>query len=219
MRDILTHFINTNINTITNDYPWSININRLPEGINLDNGSNYEQNIQLKNELNRLFNEGNLEVKIALIRYYIAVWGGIYRNSAATIQSYATADAQDLIRTMNIKGIASWSKALCVREPDRYAIFDARVSASLNLLQLIHLKQAERVWFPRLSSRNSTVVQINRLIASQNGAQIDKYNAYEHYLSLIHNAASDTNTDIQTVEMILFSSPINLYSEYLEHYS
>jgi hypothetical protein len=219
MRDILTHFINTNINTITNDYPWSININRLPEGINLDNGSNYEQNIQLKNELNRLFNEGNLEVKIALIRYYIAVWGGIYRNSAATIQSYATADAQDLIRTMNIKGIASWSKALCVREPDRYAIFDARVSASLNLLQLIHLKQAERVWFPRLSSRNSTVVQINRLIASQNGAQIDKYNAYEHYLSLIHNAASDTNTDIQTVEMILFSSPINLYSEYLRHNS
>jgi len=38
-------------------------------------------------------------------------------------------------------GIASYSKIFSIKDPDRYAIFDARVSASLNAIQLIEFRR------------------------------------------------------------------------------
>jgi hypothetical protein len=214
MQSILNSFIKTSLNEITNNYPWAINHDALPLEMNITQSSNYEENLQLKKELNRLFSEGDYKTKELIIRYYIVTWGGIKRNATSTIQSYVNTDPDTLIKSMYLKGIASWSKALCVREPFTYTIFDARVSASLNLLQLKHLDIEERNWFPRLPSRNSTVVKINSLISKQEGAQINKAKVYLEYLSLVNIAANYAGTDIQTVEMILFSKPIDLFNEY-----
>jgi hypothetical protein len=161
MQELLNQFIQDRLELVTQHYPWTINTAFLPDGIVLDNGTNYEQNIQLKWLLNEQFQQGPEESRLHLITYYISKWGGVRSNAAATLDMYTTMDPQELILVRKIKGIASWSKALCVRNPNQYAIFDARVSATLNLLQLQGLNEQERRWFPRLSTRNKTINQIN----------------------------------------------------------
>jgi hypothetical protein len=121
-------------------------------------------------------------------------------------------DCEALIDLKCSKGIASWSKALCIRDPHKYAIFDARVSATLNLLLLANTEIDEKLFFPRLPSRNSTILKINQRINDSKVEYLNKCLVYREYLSLIRNAANHVNTDIQTVEMILFSHPENLYA-------
>ena len=47
-----------------------------------------------------------------------------------------------------INGVSSWSKALVLHDCNKYAIFDARVSSSLNYLQVIN-NTKEKILFPR----------------------------------------------------------------------
>lgn len=213
MQQLLNQFMQDRLEAVTQHYPWAINAAFLPEGIILDNGTNYEQNIQLKRLLYEQFEQGPMESRVNLIKYYISKWGGVRSNAAATLHQYTTMDPQELIRVREIKGIASWSKALCVRNPSQYAIFDARVSATLNLLQLHGLNEQERLWFPRLSTRNSTITQINQLIRNEGGVYHANENVFETYLSLIRTTAEYLNTDIHTVEMTLFTYPMELYAQ------
>jgi hypothetical protein len=215
MQELLNQFIQDRRGLVTEHYPWAINYAFLPEGIALDNGTYYEQNIQLKWLLFKQFEQGPEESRLNIIRYYISKWGGVRSNAAATLHLYTTMDPQELIHVRNIKGIASWSKALCVRNPGQYAIFDARVSATLNLLQLQGLNGQERRWFPRLSTRNKTITQINQLVRNAGGLYHANEVVYDTYLSLIRNTADSLNTDIHTVEMTLFSYPIELYQDFV----
>jgi hypothetical protein len=211
MQDILNNFIRNHIASIAADYRWRVNPELLPAGVHLDPGGNYHQNIQLKHQLSQLFNDGDPVLRQEIITYYIAKWGGVKTNAPATIQRYATTDCEELIDLQATKGIASWSKALCVRDPKKYAIFDARVSATLNLLLLAHPDHKEMRFFPRLPSRNQTIVEINRQVKEAGVHYINKHSVYRDYLQLIQNAATDVGTDIQTVEMILFSHPEKLW--------
>lgn len=213
MQELLNQFIQDRQGLVTKHYPWAINTAFLPDGIILDNGTNYEQNIQLKWMLHGKFNRGSEESRLNLITYYISKWGGVRSNAAATLDIYTTMDPKELIHVRKIKGIASWSKALCVRNPSQYAIFDARVSATLNLLQLQGLNEQERRWFPRLSTRNKTITQINQLVRNAGGVYHSNEDVYNSYLSLIRTTAESLNTDIHTVEMTLFTYPMELYTQ------
>lgn len=215
MQELLNQFIQDRLELVTQHYPWTINTAFLPDGIVLDNGTNYEQNIRLKWLLYEHFEHGTEETRKNLITYYIAKWGGVRSNAAATLDMYTTMDPQELILVRKIKGIASWSKALCVRDPNQYAIFDARVSATLNLLQLQGLNEQERRWFPRLSTRNKTITQINQLVRNSGGDYHSNEDVYNSYLSLISTTAVTLNTDIHTVEMTLFTYPMELYQDFI----
>lgn len=215
MQQLLNQFIQDRLETVTQHYPWAINTVFLPDGIVLDNGTNYYQNIQLKRLLYEQFEQVPKESRVNLITYYISKWGGVRSNAAATLHQYTTIDPQELIRVRKIKGIASWSKALCVRNPSQYAIFDARVSATLNLLQLQGLNEQDRRWFPRLSTRNKTIIQVNQLVRNARGVYHSNEGVYNAYLSLIRNTAESLNTDIHTVEMTLFTYPMELYTQML----
>lgn len=212
MQEIINRFIAENINSIKSDYRWRIKEEHLPAGVNLDPSSNYEQNLQLKRQLNGLFVDGDFKERLEIINYYIAKWGGVIRNSEETIRIYSTMDCEALIDFRNTGGIASWSKALCIRDPKTYAIFDARVSATLNLLLLRSTDETGNLFFPRLPSRNRTIREINQLIQDSNVTFIRRNAVYREYLSMIHHAANHVGTDIQTIEMILFSHPENLHA-------
>lgn len=212
MQEILNKFIAERINGICSDYRWPIKEDYLPDGIKLDPANNYVQNLQLKRQLNGLFVVGDFMERLEIINYYIAKWGGVIRNSEETIRIYSTMDCEALIDFRNTGGIASWSKALCVRDPKKYAIFDARVSATLNLLLLENTETDEKLYFPRLPSRNSTIRKINQHIQESRVSYRSNRVVYREYMSLIHNAANHVGTDIQTVEMILFSHAENLYA-------
>ena len=132
LRDALIAFGKTNLTESNDWYQWSINPKYLPASILLPPGTPFTQNVALKIELSRLYSSTDNQTKKEITRYYIADWGGIRSNRDETIQSYSRDTPESLI-AKGAQGIASWSKALCIRNPACFAIYDARVAISLNL--------------------------------------------------------------------------------------
>ena len=111
---------------------------------------------------------------------------------------YATLTASELIKKGK-KGIASWSKAIVVHNPNEYAIFDARVSVSLNSIKkLFNVNKA--ILFPILSSRNKTVALGNKIIKNTTKTESWKKaslnNFYTQYLKILNTVAKELNTNI-----------------------
>ena len=147
------------------------------------------------------------KVKFELIEYYISTWGGIHTNSEESMMEYSTLSASELIK-LGKKGIASWSKAIVVHDPEEYAIFDARVAISLNCIQKLY-KLYDPTLFPILPSRNKKVALGNKLIRtiakSESWAKAYDETFYKQYLNILRSVANDLDSDISTIEMLLFA--------------
>lgn len=194
----------------TDWYNWrNINENKLPNDILLPNGNQYFKNIALKNQLHLKWTSAtDLEEKKDLIKYYIKDWGGIRGNSETSMTEYTTQTAEILIQN-GIKGIASWSKALVVHNPKIYAIYDARVSVSINCIQYI-FNTDKILLYPILPSQNKLIKQANSHIKNisnnANWNQLDNDNFYQNeYLPLLNSVAIELKSDISTIEMFLFA--------------
>ncbi|MCY7320789.1 MAG: hypothetical protein LH660_03050 [Phormidesmis sp. CAN_BIN36] len=213
LEEAIKNLTASNIDENNDWYSWrEINEEDLPNGIGLPQGNQYVKNIALKKALHEKWkNTIDHEEKKLVIKYYISTWGGIHGNSSDTIERYSRSGSDELIN-LGSNGIASWSKALCVHDPKRYAIFDARVSASLNSLQIIHGTD-DKVLFPVLTSRNKTIKKGIRLIKEEaNNAKwknAAEFYFYREYLEYLGNSASALEENlcasIYTVEMLLFS--------------
>lgn len=210
LENILDAFVKGKL-TKTNDwYYWrSINPNNLPEGISLQPGNQYAQNVELKLRLHKLWTNTSEEKKqYELAHYYIAIWGGVRGNSKKTLESYVREEPVVTIKRGH-KGVASWSKLLCVRNPRDYAIFDARVSVALNSLQ-VSGDVSNPFLFPLLSSRNRVIKDGNKRIRDfAESRKWNKKNAdfYCEYIKLLKAVAKKQNptVPIYTIEMLLFS--------------
>ncbi|MDP3008542.1 MAG: hypothetical protein Q8N30_05665 [Methylococcales bacterium] len=184
LQDAIIEYANKHIDEINAWYDWAIDIDNLPAGINLAEGNQYAQNIELKNKLNKAWRTGDDARKRELTHYYIYHWGGIRTNLPKTITSY-TVDAPEQLIARKTQGIASWSKALCARNANTHAIFDARVSASLNSLQIIH-NVDQKILFPILPSRNNVIKKGNkRLKTMTNLWERNNAGFYKTYLKLL----------------------------------
>jgi len=99
-------------------YSWKkIDETKLPFGIKLPEGNQYSKNVSLKLELNEKWLVATPAEKQILTTYYISSWGGIHTNSPEKLNLYANTNPDKIIE-LGKKGIASWSKALCVYEPE-----------------------------------------------------------------------------------------------------
>ena len=127
-------------------YDWPIPDAKLPSGIVVKPGSSYQRNIDLKHALHSAWIKGDKARRYELACFYVRDWGGIKRNSEDKLRRYAAASADELISN-GYDGVATWSKILCMHDPDRYAIFDARVSVALNALQIIHHLKSRVLFF------------------------------------------------------------------------
>ena len=188
-------------------YDWKINTDNLPFSSSKLNGKNlFENNLKLKRLLNKEFdNSSRNSEKMAIAIYYIYYWGGIHSNSSVKLEYYATADIQEII-SLGKKGIASWSKALTARNCEKYAIFDARVSVSLNGIIYKEFGKSG-YYFPLLSSRNETVKSfygdIRRLIGREQFLPSNTF--YKFYIDIVHSVAKECHTTISEIEMCLFA--------------
>jgi len=206
---VITEYSKIHLNENNDWYNWrEINEEKLPLGILLPKGNQYIKNLVLKNELNKKWNQTlNQEDKFTLIKYYIATWGGIHTNSAESMNEYTTNSATELIKNGK-RGIASWSKAIVVHNPNEYAIFDARVAISLNCIQKLY-DINEKILFPVLSSRNKIVALGNKLIKmtakTESWKKAFEENFYKQYLIILRTVAIELETDISTIEMLLFA--------------
>lgn len=203
-------------------YDWPINHERLPHGIKICGSSCFEQNVDLKFKLNAAwenFLDQNQEEELyKLAKYYVSTWGGVHRNSRQTLENYIQSEPSLLILAQKQKGVASWSKVLCIRNPEEYAIFDARVSFTLNALQVLaSLQASEFIRFPILPSRNGAINRANptlRKFFSENKIS-ETENYYQKYLSIL-KSAEFKDYKICELEMLLFTAAGALASKLFE---
>lgn len=216
----LNDYCSKHINKSNDWYKWKFDDSNLPITLSVSDGNSYSQNILLKEELHKAWkNETDNDKKGELIKYYISKWGGIWSNSSITMKTYNNSYSKELI-DRGKKGIASWSKALVLHDPEEYAIFDARVSASLNCLQYI-FNVDDKILFPILSSRNKTIIEGQKLIVhiskEENWKKADTTRFYNTYLELLKQVAENRNTNIATVEMLLFAKSEELVAKLICH--
>lgn len=180
----------------------------------------YARNVDLKHRLHQVWRD-HRDRRSCLERYYIVDWGGVRGNRPGTLDAYYGACADENI-ARGRTGIASWSKALCVRDPLQFAIFDARVAVSLNTLQIIHRGRVEvPVRFPVLPSQNARVKRANRLLKDHFKAHAwpaERASFYRDYLALCRSVATrlgnaGTLLPVYAVEMVLFAHTEKLLDE------
>ncbi|BDB56459.1 hypothetical protein [Flavobacterium ammonificans] len=216
LKNILLEFSQTHLTENNGWFNWCVNENHLPKNIILPDGNNYSKNISLKKQLHTLWkNEKNETIKGDLIEYYIVKWGGIKTNGVASLNIYRSNNAEELILKGN-QGVASWSKALVVHDWNNYAIFDARVSCSLNILQILSNNEA-KILFPILSSRNNLIKkgnsEIKEISRIENWSRLSNRIFYEEYIKLLKSVAKELNSNISTIEMLLFAKAEVLVNE------
>ena len=118
-------------------FTWPIDDAKLLEdtGIRLRSYSRLDKNIELKHALHDCFASAPCAERKRLVKYYIETFGGIRGLAADHVRDYACNRAKSLAGE-GLGRIGSRSKALVLHNPVRYAIYDARVSVSLNYLTI-----------------------------------------------------------------------------------
>jgi hypothetical protein len=215
--DAVTQYVADYIDMLERDYQWKFSLEMLPIEMNFNNESWLKKNIFLRKALHDKWNISTPEQRLKIISWYIAKWGGIKRNSQEKLAFYASAKPERLIEEKTA-GIASWSKALSIVDPMRYAIFDARVSSSLNSIQIIK-KVFNPRYFPDLPSRNKTIISATSIAKStvkKRWKSASKEIFYSEYNSLLGNIATEIGSGVtlQIVEMVLFSRAEQLAKEW-----
>ena len=212
---ILTAFGRQHIDGTNAWYSWRrVNPEKLPPGVSLSAGNEYEQNADLKHQLHMLWANADAKKRRDLTDYYVAIWGGIRSNRTSTMASYATETPEQLIGR-GVCGVASWSKVLCMHDPNSYAIYDARVAVALNVLLLRNSQNVKQ--FPLVSSRNVAVAKgIDRLEAlrrSQKWPLVPEKSFYSEYLTAARAVAKNLGAPLCAIEMLLFSKALELAAE------
>ena len=148
-------FAGLGLNGLSDRYTWPKK-GAFPEfdDISLE-GSNYEKNIQLKQVSRNIFLANVDTLKLA--KYFVSDWGGVRSNRDKTLNKYISWINEGKYPD-TIGGIASYSKLYSFYDPDMYAIYDARVAVSLNMIQFIADKPC--LFFPYLKGRNRKIEAI-----------------------------------------------------------
>ena len=115
------------------------------------NKTSFEANVELKTRLNEAWN-ANPDLRREIVEWVVATWGGIRCNRQQTLDFYCSRASREDPSTP-LSGISSFSKILAIKDPDKYAIYDARVAVSLNAIQMIY-QVSSGIAFPYVSVRN-----------------------------------------------------------------
>lgn len=117
--------------------------------------SGYQANIELKRHLTEQWKQSLSGDRLELARVIVSKWGGIRGNRPDTLRRYVDAISMADPPTP-LKGIASYSKIFSIAQPDRFAIYDARVAACLNAIQ-VNAGLAKGIAFNYVPGRNNIV--------------------------------------------------------------
>ena len=192
-------------------YNWDFKLKNLPDKTYLPSGdSSYSRSRDVRDYIHSAISSGS-QFSRDLQIWYVRDWGRVRRNKQETLEFYIESPEEELF-SLGARGVASWSKILSVRNPSRYAIFDARVSIALNSLQY-KFEVEDPVLFPQLPSQNkSFVAGAQAAIKKSKFFSLDAGNSfYQHYLEILKECVRcDKSMDIQDAEMVLFSNAPDL---------
>ena len=195
---------------LAQQFDWRLNAQTLLTrlGLSVAGATSYDKNIDLKVQLARLWTRSDLVTRQRIARYYVVDWGGVKRNSEAKLNGYVDAAVASVVPPL--PGIASWSKVLAAADPSQHAIFDARVSLALNVLQL-GAGHGMQVLFPALPGQNKSIstaatrLQAQALAAGWRRLQGDE--GYSTYIETLQVASQGLPgpLPLATAEMVLFA--------------
>lgn len=207
------------LNAVKFDYSWNLP-KTLFDGVPLNiPGSSFEANVKLKLLLNNKWHS-EPDVRKQIVEWIISDWGGIRGNSKSTIQKYFLHSLENNPPTP-LSGIASFSKVLAIKDPLKYAIYDARVAVSLNAIQIIYkVKNGAAYPYlpgrnnitghwtsnpPRGFSRNDATSLKTLLSAPYKWKKIRNTDAYSKYIMLLQSISKEIEKPLYELEMALFS--------------
>ena len=174
LQTILLEYFMIARSTLNVDYVWDIP-EKLPIPFARGNDSRARANIRLRRELrNAWTNEPARRYELAA--WYIRDWDGIKRNDDATIKVYCDS-AEAELASSRWKGVATWSKILAIRNPEKYPIYDARVAAAIAAIQLLK-GTTNPVLFPQVPSRNKAIAEFQHRIKKVGDSNGKTYNDY-----------------------------------------
>ncbi len=217
LEEVVFSFSKENISRLPSVYKWRIPT-AFPSGDLKTTGCSATDSKNLKEALHKAWVSANDTHRAKLERWYVEDFGGVKSNNPLTLASYSKTSSADLVR-LGRKGIASWSKMLCVRDPSTYLIFDARVSISLNCLLYSNglLKQG---MFPVLASQNQKIKHANKILREIKPRPAERSDFYKDYRDVLKRVASRLNTpkvpvSAMDLEMLLFAQAEDLVAAHL----
>lgn len=166
----------------------------------------YAKTCALKNAMATLW-AAHPEHRMAYAHYAVSTWGGVRTNAPATMERYVHIVGAGQLPA-HYQGIASWSKVAAFSAPQEHAIFDARVSFSLNALQLLQ-GAGEGCWFPKLPGRNTLLTAVWPLLQAHARLhawqRLPAAQVYPRYMAALREVSQALGVTIGDVEMLLFA--------------
>lgn len=187
----------------------------------------YQYHSQLKSD----------EEKRKVCLWIISKWGGI-RNIKDDIFSTANENYNNLIKQQGVEfnRIASWSKYLTIKDPEKFAIYDTRIAYTLNVLKIIF--DLDYKYYPMPTRGRNTILNafmmdtvINFLEAIRKGRTAEEqvkckddrfreatcYIEYISLLKIMHDLlfANENNIRLFRVESILFAISVDIIPDVL----
>lgn len=174
-----------------------------------------DTNKALKRRIASWWPTANIKQQCEVARWIISDWGGIRANKDETIARYVKM-ANEVAPTTPILGVASYSKVLAFTRPNSFAIYDARVAAALNALQLKYVPEYKRLYFKDIAGRNSKVESFKKRFSimghpTKGFRPISPNEVYSSYLALLQIMSSRLPSySIEDFEMELFTAAVDI---------
>jgi hypothetical protein len=209
-------YLEKELPNLSEQYHW-----RIPQidGFDRSRETSYDANLELKRFLRRHWDDAkDGESKLAVARTVIADWGGVRGNTNATLNRYVLEAAKQNPDTP-FSGVASYSKLFAIVNPDRFAIYDARVAACLNAVQILHDPDFG-IAFNYCPGRNQIVGNVNNRqgfafhpeftvtgLANRGWSTLPRAETYARYLSLLSECRKALpKYRIHDFEMLFFAN-------------
>lgn len=212
---VLCDFFERELPKLPESYDWKIpEIEGFAESLK----AGYQANLELKRFLHEQWWAATDENRRFELACTIVIdWGRIKGNHPETLEKYVKAIAEPNPWT-GLQGVASYSKIFSIAYPERYAIYDARVAACLNAVQL-NAGLGNGLAFNYVSGRNKIVGYSGkrvgftqtprfsvRALCEDGWSRIkrdDTYGAYSKLLTMCLNELQKTSR--HELEMALFA--------------
>jgi hypothetical protein len=202
------------MNKNSNEYSWEVNENTWES---LQTGfkhtryrSRNAMNHALRKHFSPVWKKALPKEKLRLGTWIIKHWGGIHSNKINTIKSHIKLAEYELPE-VKFKGIASSTKILAFKNSAEFAIYDARVAASLNAIQLLNVTDA-RILFPIPPSRRDTISKFDATLKQLKKTPnfemkiIRRDDTYQYYMILLKKLSSRISRSVLDLEMFLFAA-------------
>lgn len=156
--------------------------------------------------------------RLQLAKLIVNDWGGIRGNRPETLERYVINISKQTLTTQ-LQGVASYSKILSIAQPDKFAIYDARVAGCLNAVQ-INAGIQHGVAFNYVPGRNNivgnTATKLGftqdarfsvRVLVKSGWSPIKRDQTYTTYLKILSLCLEELpNYNLTSLEMALFAN-------------